>query len=92
MKNLKTSDPDIHSTASEPALHQRATTESGTCRKRRSDTEIDDLPALKEKALCLIATVLCKSNASGIRRISLFVLTIFRRKFERKFDRKFEAS
>ena len=55
MKNLKTLDPDIHSTASEPALHQRATTESGTCRKRRSDTEIDDLPALKEKALCLIA-------------------------------------
>ena len=36
-------------------------------------------------------TVLCKSNASGIRRISLFVLTIFRRKFERKFDRKFKA-
>ena len=55
MKNLKTSDPDMHSTVSEPALHQRATTESGTCRKRRSDTEIDDLPALKEKALCLIA-------------------------------------
>ena len=39
-----------------------------------------------------IYTVLCKSNANGIRRISLFVLTIFRRKFERKFDRKFEAS
>ena len=36
-------------------------------------------------------TVLCKSNASGIRRISFFVLTIFRRKFERKFDQKFKA-
>ena len=39
-----------------------------------------------------ILTVLCKSNANGIRRISLFVLTIFRQKFGRKFDRKFEAS
>ena len=55
MEDLKTTDPDMHSTASEPALCQKATTASGTCRKRRSDTEIDDLPALKAKALCLIA-------------------------------------
>ena len=55
MEDLKTTDPDMHSTASEPALCQKATTTSGTCRKRRSDTEIDDLPALKAKALCLIA-------------------------------------
>ena len=37
-------------------------------------------------------TVLCKRNANGIRRISLFVLTIFRRMFERKFNQTFQAS
>ena len=36
-------------------------------------------------------TVFCKSNANEIRRISLFVLAISRRKYKWKFDRKFEA-
>ena len=36
-------------------------------------------------------TVFCKSNANEIRRISVFVLAISRRKYKWKFDRKFEA-
>ncbi|PFX28903.1 putative glycosyltransferase MJ1607 [Stylophora pistillata] len=55
VEDLKPADADKHSTASENAGCQRTSTALGTCRKRRSDTEIDDLQALKGKALCLIA-------------------------------------
>ena len=56
---MKLADHDAYSTASvsagEPAGYQKASTASGTKRKRRSDTDLEDLQPLKEKVLCLIA-------------------------------------
>ena len=59
MEKMKLADHDAYSTASvsaaEPAGYQKASTASGTKRKRRSDTDLEDLQPLKEKVLCLIA-------------------------------------
>ena len=56
---MELADHDAYSTASvsagEPAGYQKASTASGTKRKRRSDTDLEDLQPLKEKVLCLIA-------------------------------------
>ena len=59
MEKMKLADHDAYSTASvsasEPAGYQKASTASGTKRKRQSDTDLEDLQPLKEKVLCLIA-------------------------------------
>ncbi|CAH3137937.1 unnamed protein product, partial [Pocillopora meandrina] len=56
---MKLADHDTYSTASvsalEPAGYQKASTASGTKRKRQSDTDLDDLQPLEKKVLCLIA-------------------------------------
>ena len=56
---MKLADHDAHSTASvstlEPVGYQKASTASGTKRKRQSDTDLEDLELLQKKALCLIA-------------------------------------
>ena len=59
MEHMKLADHDAYSTASvsalEPAGYQKASTASGTKRKRHSDADLEDLQPLKEKVLCLIA-------------------------------------
>ena len=59
MEHIKLADHDAYSTASvsalEPAGYQKASTASGTKRKRQSDTDLEDLELLQKKALCLIA-------------------------------------
>ena len=59
MEKMKLADHDAYSTASvsasEPAGYQKASTASGTKRKRQSDTDLDDLQPLEKKVLCLIA-------------------------------------
>ena len=59
MEKMKLADHDAYSTASvsaaEPAGYQKASTASGTKRKRQSDTDLEDLELLQKKALCLIA-------------------------------------
>ena len=56
---MKLADHDAYSTASvsagEPAGYQKASTASGTKRKRHSDADLEDLQPLKKKVLCLIA-------------------------------------
>ena len=56
---MKLADHDAHSTALvstlEPVGYQKASTASGTKRKRQSDTDLEDLELLQKKALCLIA-------------------------------------
>ena len=56
---MKLADHDAYSTASvsalEPAGHQKASTASGTKRKRQPDTDLEDLELLQKKTLCLIA-------------------------------------
>ena len=59
MEHMKLADHDAYNTASvsalEPAGYQKASTASGTKRKRHSDADLEDLQPLKEKVLCLIA-------------------------------------
>ena len=59
MEHIKLADHDAYSTASvsalEPAGYQKASTASGTKRKRQSDTDLEDLELLQKKTLCLIA-------------------------------------
>ena len=56
---MKLADHDAHSTASvstlEPVGYQKASTASGTKRKRQSDTDLEDLELLQKRALSLIA-------------------------------------
>ena len=59
MEHAKLADHDAHSTASvsaqESAGYQKASTASGSKRKRQSDTDLEDLQPLEKKVLCLIA-------------------------------------
>ena len=56
---MKRADQDAYNTASvlalEPAGYQKASTASGTKRKRHSDADLEDPQPLKKKVLCLIA-------------------------------------
>ena len=56
---MKLGDHNAYSTASvsalEPAGYQKASTASGTKRKRQSDTDLEDLQPLEKKVLCSIA-------------------------------------
>ena len=56
---MKLADHDAYSTASvsagEPAGYQKASTASGTKRKRHSVADLEDPQPLKKKVLCLIA-------------------------------------
>ena len=59
MEHMKLGDHNAYSTASvsalEPAGYQKASTASGTKRKRQSDTDLEDLQPLKKGVLCLVA-------------------------------------
>ena len=59
MEKMKLADHDAYSTASvsagEPAGYQKASTASGTKRKRHSVADLEDPQPLKKKVLCLIA-------------------------------------
>ena len=59
MEHMKLADHDAYSTASvsalEPAGYQKASTASGTKRKRHSVADLEDPQPLKKKVLCLIA-------------------------------------
>ena len=59
MEHIKLADHDAYSTASvsalEPAGYQKASTASGTKRKRHSVADLEDPQPLKKKVLCLIA-------------------------------------
>ena len=59
MEHAKLADHDAYSTASvsrqESAGYQKASTASGSKRKRQSDTDLEDLQPLEKKVLCLIA-------------------------------------
>ena len=59
MEHMKLRDHNAYSTASvsalEPAGYQKASTASGTKRKRQSDTDLEDLQPLKKRVLCLVA-------------------------------------
>ena len=56
---MKLGDHNAYSTASvsalEPAGYQKASTASGTKRKRQSDTDLEDLQPLEKRVLCLVA-------------------------------------
>ena len=41
--------------ALEPVGYQKASTSSGTKRKRQSDTDLEDLQPLEKRVLCLVA-------------------------------------
>ena len=59
MEHMKLGDHNAYSTPSvsalEPAGYQKASTASGTKRKRQSDTDLEDLQPLKKGVLCLVA-------------------------------------
>ena len=59
MEHMKLRDHNAYSTASvsalEPAGYQKASTASGTKRKRQSDTDLEDLQPLEKRVLCLVA-------------------------------------
>ena len=59
MEHAKLADHDAYSTASvsaqESAGYRKASTASGSKRKRQSDTDLEDLQPLEKKVLCLIA-------------------------------------
>ena len=59
MEHMKLGDHNAYSTPSvsalEPAGYQKASTASGTKRKRQSDTDLEDLQPLEKRVLCLVA-------------------------------------
>ena len=59
MEHAKLADHDAYSTASvstqESAGYQKASTASGSKRKRQSDTDLEDLQPLEKRVLCLVA-------------------------------------
>ena len=59
MEHMKLRDHNAYSTASvsalEPAGYQKASTASGTKRKRQSDTDLEDLQPLEKRVLWLVA-------------------------------------
>ena len=59
MEHMKLGDHNAYRTASvsalEPAGYQKASTASGTKRKRQSDTDLEDLKPLEKRVLCLVA-------------------------------------
>ena len=59
MEHMKLGDHNAYSTASvsalEPAGYQKASTASGTKRKRQSDTDLEDLQPLEKRVLWLVA-------------------------------------
>ena len=59
MEHAKLADHDAYSTASvsrqESAGYQKASTASGSKRKRQSDTDLEDLQPLEKRVLCKVA-------------------------------------